>query len=624
MPPYTLLAGILVSRLLVRLATQAGWVRSQNAALKLSRPTYLILVTAALVVIVSLLSTALSIAPGVSLWGRNPAGFEAGEYTALMYVVFAITAFVSVREAASIERVWATVAISGVAVSSIGVFQYFGIAFLDIGQTHGTHTTGTAGNPIFYGALLVLMFPMSLAYIIRQSERASASSRRYWLAALVLVTGSFTVSLVTTVSRGPMLGWVAGLVVFTAVATRYGSLSRARLPVGLIAASIVAFGLLTTVYEPSLHITPAPDTSTESSPGVQPAAQEESAGDKFGKFTRSSTVRLRFQYWELAGGIALERPEVPYSNNLPAFVRWLVGYGPDTYRYVATAAADTLTFTGRFTAAHNDPINRLVEQGLLGFMAWMSMWSAIGYALWRLVKRSPATGSYWLAAALAGALTSRFVEQLSGSPAAADVFTFWVLVGMLAAVAVASPAGRTIDEEINAARRTAGSASPKARALVFPAVAIIAVLAFYVSWETAGRFFFANNAGSVLYGTGNPSYADVDARFEQATDLAPEVARYWHDRSDLEHGKAEANTNPAVILEARQLAYDYDKKAFDANPLELTNHYRLAFSAWELGKLGVAEKQAEAVELYERLTELAPADRLAAERLETLRNVLNP
>ena len=116
-----------------------------------------------------------------------------------------------------------------------------------------------------------------------------------------------------------------------------------------------------------------------------------------------------------------------------------------------------------------------------------------------------------------------------------------------------------------------------------------------MSWETADRFFFTNNAGSVLHGTGNPSYANVDARFEQATNLAPEVARYWHDRSGLEHGKADANTNPAIILEARQLACEYDKKTFDANPLELTNHYRLAFSVWELGKLGDNEKQIEAV-----------------------------
>ena len=106
-------------------------------------------------------------------------------------------------------------------------------------------------------------------------------------------------------------------------------------------------------------------------------------------------MRLRLQYWELSGEIALERPEIPYTNNLPTFIRWFVGYGPDTYRYLATAAADSVTFTGRFTAVHNDPINRLVEQGLLGFAAWMSMWLAIAYALWRFAKRSRATGSPW-------------------------------------------------------------------------------------------------------------------------------------------------------------------------------------------------------------------------------------
>jgi hypothetical protein len=134
----------------------------------------------------------------------------------------------------------------------------------------------------------------------------------------------------------------------------------------------------------------------------------------------------------------------------------------------------------------------------------------------------------------------------------------------------------------------------------------------------------ANNAGSVLYAGGNASYADADARLERATALAPEVVWYWHSRADLEHGRADNSTTAALELEARQLAYLYDKKAFDANPLEISNHYRLAFSAWELGKLGNEEKRFEAVELYVRLTELAPADSLAAERLETLRNVVNP
>jgi hypothetical protein len=146
-------------------------------------------------------------------------------------------------------------------------------------------------------------------------------------------------------------------VVLATVALKYGTLSRVRLPGALIAVSIVAFALLTTVYDPTPRIT----TTSETPGGSSPETQVDSADRKFRKITQSSTVRLRLQYWELSGEIALERPEIPYTNNFPTFIRWSVGYDPDTYRFVATAAADTLTFTGRFTAAHNDPINRLVE-----------------------------------------------------------------------------------------------------------------------------------------------------------------------------------------------------------------------------------------------------------------------
>lgn len=628
----TLLGGVLASRLLIRVATGKEWIRSQNAVLRLSPPAYFILVAAASVVILSLISTVLSIAPGISLWGRNPAGFEAGEYTALMYAVFAVALFVSVRESASVERVWTTVAISGIAVSLVGVFQFHGIAFLDIAQTHGIHTTGTAGNPIFYGALLVLMAPMSLAFVAQKFESASATGSRYWLAALVLVTGSFTLSLITTVSRGSILGWTAGLVVFAVIVFENRSTKRARLAVGIIAASIVGFAALTTVYEPSPRTTPisqasSPPTSPPTSAPSASQVQTETPGEKFGKITRSSTVRLRLQYWGLAADVALGRPEIPYSNNLPASIRWLVGYGPDTFRYVATAEAGKVTFTGRFTSAHNDPINRLVEQGLLGLIAWLTLWLAIGYALWRVVKRtsrSDASGSMWLAAGLAAALTARFLEQLAGSPTAGDVFVFWILVGILTAVVAEPLAKKSIEEEISAARAASGRGNPGKRIFVFPAVTVIAVLAMFLSWETAGRFFIANNAASVLHAGGTLSYEAVDARLERATSLAPEVAGYWHSRADLEHGKARSSSVAADELAARQRAYQYDKNAFDANPLEIGNHYRLAFSAWELGKLGDEEKRIEAVELYVRITKLAPADSLAAERLETLRNVLNP
>jgi hypothetical protein len=159
--------------------------------------------------------------------------------------------------------------------------------------------------------------------------------------------------------------------------------------------------------------------------------------------------------------------------------------------------------------------------------------------------------------------------------------------------------------------------------LAVPLVAVILLLGVFMSWESAGRYFFANNAASVLRQGGEASYGEVDERFSSANRLAPEVGRYWHERADIEHNRASSTSSQAIRQEARELAYEYDNRAFDANPLEINNHYRLAFSAWELGKLGDNDKKLEALELYERLVKLAPSDSLAAERLATLKEAIN-
>jgi hypothetical protein len=626
----SLLAGILLTRLAIKATLDSGWIKSNYRSLRESSATFFLLSFITAVVALSIISTLLSISPGTSLWGRNPAGFEAGAYTALMYVVFAIGTFITIRESGresgSFDRVWATLAISGIAVSIIGIFQYHGIAFLDISQTHGTHATGTAGNPIFYGALLVLMAPISLAYLVQKSETSAARKKLYWLAGTSIVTGLYTVSLVTTVSRGPMLAWAAGLTVFILLALRYRSTGLAKKPIGVICVSTIAFVLLAAVYDPSPTLVPTPiapisadgDDSAQTS---EPVSIFQPVSQKFDKLTRSSTVRLRFQYWKLSTNISTERPEIPYSNNLPSVVRWLFGYGPDTFRYVATAESDSISFTARFTSAHNDLFNRWVEQGILGLVGWLGLWASIFFALWRLVKRHAGSGTVWIAVGLAGALTSRFFEQLTGSPTTGDVFIFWILVGILAAAVSPTRQPRNVEAEILAARVLSATSTKKL--VIFPAVTVIGIAAIFLSWETSGRFFFANNAGSVLHGTGILSYEEAESKLKKATDLAPEVARYWHFRADAEVDVAEASTDPQVQFEFRRRAYEYEKRAYEANPLEIASHYDLAFAAWELAKLGDDDKSREVIELYERLTRLAPADALAAERLKILKDVVN-
>ena len=102
------------------------------------------------------------------------------------------------------------------------------------------------------------------------------------------------------------------------------------------------------------------------------------------------------------------------------------------------------------------------------------------------------------------------------------------------------------------------------------------------------------------------------------------MPRYWHDLADVEIGRAEATENPHTKAEALSQAYEYDLKGYEANPMETSSIYRLAFTAWEAGNAGRPELRQEALDLYTRLTVIIPSDKLARERHEILQNLLNP
>jgi len=67
--------------------------------------------------------------------------------------------------------------------------------------------------------------------------------RRYWLVALFLVSGAFSLSLVATVARGPLIGCAFGLVVAVIIAFRSGRIHQRRSSMTVVFAGIALFGL---------------------------------------------------------------------------------------------------------------------------------------------------------------------------------------------------------------------------------------------------------------------------------------------------------------------------------------------------------------------------------------------
>jgi hypothetical protein len=427
------------------------------------------------------------------------------------------------------------------------------------------------------------------------------------------------VSLVAVVSRGPWVAAAAAGVVAIALLVKYRRFKFSQVQISILLISVFIGSLIAVFVDPT-----PPEIPETAIPGAN--AETGAVSSAFGGATRTNTMDLRLRYWRLSRDMSLDRDPVPYTNDAPKAIRWLFGYGPDMFRFAGTYFSDNTTFTRRLTAAHNDPINRLVEQGFLGFIAWMALWASIAYgsiALVRRFGRSQGNVLWWLGIGIAAAMTARFVEQLFGSPTPGGVLIFWIIAGGLAALLVMP--GESDTSPVQAPKPTGLPGRTRVpQVIVYAGIAVILTGSFVLAWDKGANYLIANQKASFLYRDQAVPADDAIDRLEQATRLAEDVPRYWHHLADIELGRAEAAQDPQVKAEALSDAYEYDLKGYHANPMEVASIYRLAFSAWEAGNAGRPELRQEALDLYERLTVIIPSDLLARERFDILHNLVNP
>jgi O-antigen ligase len=610
----SLQAGVLLSRLIIMLSSPNDQrLRNAMNPIRSSRPALAILGSVAAVTIVSIISAAFAILPAQSWWGRYAAGFEAGEYSALMYVVLSISAYISVRESVGHkllgrDSLWNVLAITGVLASLVGFLQYLGFPPLDISSSHPMRISGTNGNPIFFGAMLVVLVPITFGILISRYLTAGVAIKRWWLIALAVFSFIALISFTATVSRGPWVGGLAGGVVGVAILAMYCRSKVNLLPLALIVIFSIAGAILVTLVDPTPpEITPLDETGEGAGVEVSQALV---------RVTYTGTIDLRLRYWKMSANMAATRDPVPYTNNAPKFLRFLFGYGPDMFRFAGTYYADITTFTHRLTAAHNDPVNRLVEQGILGLAAWIALWVSIVFAVWKLVRRAgrtPDNPRIWLVIGIAVALAGRFTEQLSGSPTPGGVLVFWLIVGGLAALLIDSNALPNAEKrsDIPAKFRIPQFA-------VYGAMLVVIGASVVMAWDRGANYLIANQMASFQRRGITVTAEDAVNRLENASMLAPDVPRYLHDLADIKHDRAIATLDPQKRAEALSQAYKYDLKAYQINPIEVASIYRLAFSAWESGKVGRPEIKQEAIELYRKLVIIIPSDNLARERLKLL------
>ncbi len=285
-----------------------------------------------------LVATSFSIAPHLSLWGSYIR--MQGLATWLSYVIFFLAVLVVARERERIERLVTALLLASLAPALYGIMQHFDRDPIDWGQSTAARVTGTAGNPIFLSALLIMVLPLTAARLLERlapagdggrAPRRRAGRAVAYLALLIVQTAAIYFSQ----SRGPTVGLGCGLAAFALLAALVRRIRWPVWAVGAVAGAALFFSIAlpaTGMLGRISHV----------------FAWQEASG------------RVRVFIWTGVTDLLASNP-----------VRSLVGYGPETMMLAFNRVypAELAVYERPDSApdrAHNDTLDSLVTVGLLG------------------------------------------------------------------------------------------------------------------------------------------------------------------------------------------------------------------------------------------------------------------
>ena len=233
----------------------------------------------------------------------------------------------------------------------------------------------------------------------------------------------------------------------------------------------------------------------------------------------------REQIWSTSLRLAASRPWFAFEEGSPAVLRHLLGYGPDSFPAVYPLREEpSLREKVRLTRdAHNQYINMLVEQGVLGLLVSLGLTlvplATGGYVLVRRSAAYPWRTRLLLLGVLS-ALAGRAAEQLVGVDKLTDTLLSWALLGLLVGLPV--PA-----RSAGVAPQGGGTAPIRLRLAVAPAAAATLVLLATVTMAQAINPLLAARDAIVSdqARARSDGFVALD-RMMAATGRAPAVARY--------------------------------------------------------------------------------------------------
>lgn len=425
--------------LVMALAWLVKWIeelRNPNRDRAITWRTPLVLPTL-LMVVIYMLSTALSVAPRTSLLGSYQR--LQGTYTTLSYIVVFLLILQGMRSRAQVDRVITTIIITSLPIAIYGLLQRLQLDPLPWGGDTVDRVAGNMGNSIFIAAYLVMTFFLTLYRITDSFAAIFRSEQPRWSdvvrAGCYILVALFNaiVVLILAGSRGPQLGWLGGLLFFVLLLVQVIRRRKVRLglTIGMIAVALAGIGFLyflnVTRDDPRFESLRAFPLFKRLSTVVQ---------------TTDGTNAVRVLIWEGAADLVAPHAPIQRPDGAPDpfnAIRPLIGYGPESMyvaynRFYPPLLANFEARNASPDRSHNETWDSLVITGAIGFLVYLFLFGSVLYYGFRWIglianrKEGALFVGLWIAGAAIGgigALVSGNVE-LFGVAVAAGI----VLLGL--------------------------------------------------------------------------------------------------------------------------------------------------------------------------------------------------
>jgi O-antigen ligase/tetratricopeptide (TPR) repeat protein len=611
-------------------------------------PIRWVIIAAAVTLLIHLVSTLASPLTHLSLFGSEPGIDGASFYNeATHFVVFLVIA-VHVRSRAQVTRALAAVIGTSVVVALYAILQHYTADPFGVITNPGVRVIGPMQNPLFLAAYLMMVLPLSLVAAVFTKR-----GDEMWLvaAAWSVVLTVQVMAVVLVASRGVWISLGGGLVILLGFMLREGSwrprishvlviitavlvMARFRVRHMLVvwsgakrvlgqhpaARAVLFLGVAVAVAYVVLYRLPGAEKVSLQALGSTEIGLEESyaphpviqaAGLARGDLGQDPSFTSRLYLLDKSWELMTQRPWFAFEGVVPTARFHLLGYGPEMYGQVLPLVTEQAYDAAPFTLhAHNEILQRGVEQGILGLAAYFALLATIaicGLILLFRRLRDSSLEHRLIAAAFLVAVGARTAEQMVGISRVTDMMLWWVFLGLLLPLAALSsaPSGAVpADPRVPLVHR-----ARLAVAVFFALILSAGLLA--LTWSRNYPYLAAAVESSAAKAAlGRPDIAEARRHADNAAKKAPDVSRYYLAKSEVLDAFFGYPLYENEYREVAREVYTADVQAQLRGGYAIYPRLKKARSAERLADLEDVTDEAkleEALEEYRKLTQTVPS-----------------